>query len=151
MIIVNLTGWERQTLFATRNQKRKLDRMRARVALSPIYGGYRSPQITGMPMGGSVPCGLDGSTQGNEAELTELERVEEEYEELRGQAIRIANQMDERLAEFAHHYFVDGKDIKDTAKLMGKDVTTCWDYLARINGKYQRRGKTRTTMYDNVR
>lgn len=154
MIVVSLTTHERQTLFATRNQKRRLERLRARLACSPVRGGYRSPSFSGMPAGGGAPCGLDGDARANEAELATYERAQEEYKVLREEAECIANQMDERIASFAHSYFVDGKDMSAVSEEIGKDITTCWDYLNRIKGTYRRRGKNLrrcTTMYDNVR
>lgn len=154
MIVVSLTTHERQTLFDTRNQKRRLEHLRARLACSPVRGGYRSPSFSGMPTGVGTPCGLDGDARTNEAELATYERAQSEYEELREEAERIANRMDERIASFAHSYFVDGKDMRDVCTEIGKDITTCWDYLNRIKGTYRRRGGNRrrcTTMYDNVR
>lgn len=154
MIVVSLTTHERQTLFATRNQKRRLERLRARLACSPVRGGYRSPSFSGMPTVGGTPCGLDGDARANEAELSTYERAQAEYDELQEEAARIIQSMDERIAAFAYSYFVDGKDMRDVCVEIGKDITTCWDYLNRIKGTYRRRGQNLrrcTTMYDNVR
>ena len=126
---VDLTAKERALLRRTRNQVKYVLVLRRRARCLPLNGGYRSPQLTGMPKGGGMPCGLDGSRERNEAELKELEDAEAALAELQGQALRVIDRLDWKLNVFARLYYLDGMDVPEIAERLEITQSSCWRRL----------------------
>ena len=131
----NLTEREREALRRARNQKKYVAQLSQRAQRLPLRGGYRSPALTGMPRGGSIPCGLDGSREENEAELARLAEAEASLTALQARAEKIVGGLDWRLSLFARFYYIEALEVPEIAERLERDSSTCWRYLRAIRGK----------------
>ena len=130
----NLTQREREVLRRARNQKKYVAQLRQRAQRLPVRGGYRSPELTGMPRSGALPCGLDGSAQENEAELARLCEAEAALTALQARAEQIVGGLDWRLSVFARLYYVEALEVPEIAQRLERDDSTCWRYLRAMRG-----------------
>lgn len=88
-----------------------------------------------MPRGGGIPCGLDGSREANEAELSRLREAEKALSALQAKAERIVGSLDWRLSVFARFYYIEALEVPEIAQRLERDDSTCWRYLRVIRGK----------------
>ena len=135
----NLEAYERALLRRTRSQKKYVMALERKAQRLPCRGDYRSPGFDGMPGGGGVPCGLDGSKERNDAELKRLEEAQDTLSALQIEAEKIIGGLDWRLSIFARLYFIEALEVQEIAAQIEKDDSTCWRYLRTINGTKRRR------------
>ena len=117
-------------------RKEKLLRTRAQVELVRRLGeklramepGVRAVEMTGMPRGGGLPCGLDAALAKKDAlerlltqECARLRRYEEE-------ARREMDTMRPEIYAFAAMYYLCAMSVEETAEALGRSERQCMRY-----------------------
>lgn len=130
-------------LEAARVQVGKVARLRAKCDEIAPKGGYRSPNLTGMPGGSREPCGLDGSRRDCEALLEELAREERTLETMiRGcEKIIARSGMKAEMKEFCRNYYLRRMGVDSAADYAGISRRTGWNYKSEILAKKHRKTK----------
>lgn len=135
--------WKPQTKPPTLKQIRTLKAMRrqlevvrsARKRCNEIVSAHKtvkSPRLDGMPRGNNLPCGLDGSSEQNEALLAVLKREEKKLKQLRAASQKIIDPMPPELYSFCMFYYLEGMSVQNTAKMIDRCEGSCWNYKAFI-------------------
>lgn len=121
-------------LEAARVQVGKVARLRAKCDEIAPKGGYRSPNLTGMPGGSREPCGLDGSRRDCEALLEELDREERLLRRMIAQCEKIIERSDMKaeMREFCRNYYLLRMSVEDAAENIGLTGRTGWNYKSEI-------------------
>ncbi|MBP3521974.1 MAG: hypothetical protein J6M56_00165 [Clostridia bacterium] len=130
-------------LEAARVQVGKVASLRAKCDEIAPNGGYRSPNLTGMPGGSREPCGLDGSRRDCEALLEELAREERTLETMiRGcEKIIARSGMKAEMKEFCRNYYLRRMSVESASDFAGISRRTGWNYRAEIFAKRKRKNK----------
>lgn len=138
----------------TRVQVGKVARLQAKCAVIVPRGAYRSPSLSGMPGGGSGPCGLDGSKRECEALLEELAREEAALKRMRAQCEKIIarSEMKAEMQEFCRGYYLMRMSVEEAAECIGKTGRTGWNYKAEIETarRAKKPGHTRKNQAKNA-